>query len=227
MGTDQTGPEKSGSVRLDIIAAAAQEFAKKPYTLVNLDDILARADVTKSAMYTHFRSKHALATAIIEHSAVLARFTFDELKTPSAAGLESLIDVSYAIAVADIGEDLARAGLNLLESVGRFDGFQSSLVDAWIAGFARIVRRAIDEGDVLETCDPAAVGRTIVSMYLGLRQTSSPDEPKAFIGDLEAAWLLALPGFADPRRVDYLSGFIRRRSALAIRNTAPPGDGIL
>jgi hypothetical protein len=31
----------------------------------------------------------------------------------------------------------------------------------------------------------------------------------------------------DPRRVDYLSGFVRRRSALAIRNTAPPGNGIL
>jgi TetR/AcrR family transcriptional regulator, transcriptional repressor for nem operon len=64
-------------------------------------------------------------------------------------------------------------------------------------------------------------------MYLGLRQTSSPDQPKAFIGDLEVAWPLALPGFADPRRVDYLSGFIRRRSVLAIRNGAPPDDGNL
>jgi AcrR family transcriptional regulator len=168
LATDQAGPEKSGSVRLDIITAAAREFAKKPYSLVNLDDILAHADVKKSAMYAHFRSKHALATAIIEHRALLARSTFDDLKTPSSPALETLI-----------------------------------------------------------ASDPSAVGGTVVSMYLGLRQTSRPDEPKTFIGDLESAWLLTLPGFANPRRMDYLSGFIRRRSALAIRNTAPPGDGNL
>jgi TetR/AcrR family transcriptional regulator, transcriptional repressor for nem operon len=224
---DQAGSAKSGSVRLDIITAAAREFAKKPYSLVNLDDILAHADVKKSAMYAHFRSKHALATAIIEHRALLARSTFDDLKTPSSPALETLIAATYSIAVADISDDLARAGLNLLESVGRFDGFQSTLVEAWIAGFARLTRLAIEEGDVLETSDPSAVGRTVVSMYLGLRQTSRPDEPKTFIGDLESAWLLTLPGFANPRRMDYLSGFIRRRSALAIRNTAPPGDGNL
>lgn len=188
--TEKTGPDKSGSTRLDIIAAAARAFAAKPYSLVNLDDILAQADVTKSAVYTHFRSKNALAAGIAEHRAQLARSTFDEMKTPSSSGFETLID-------------------------------------AWIAGFARIVRRAIEEGDVLGTCEPDAVGRAVVSMYLGLRQTSCPDEPKTFIGDLDAAWLLALPGFANPQRLEYLSGFIRRRSAITITNTAPPGDGNL
>jgi hypothetical protein len=50
LGTDQTGPEKSGSVRLDIITAAAQELAEKPYNLVDLDDFLAQADVTELAL---------------------------------------------------------------------------------------------------------------------------------------------------------------------------------
>jgi hypothetical protein len=50
LGTDQTGPEKSGSVRLDIITAAAQEFAKMPYNLVDLDDFLTQSDVTKLAL---------------------------------------------------------------------------------------------------------------------------------------------------------------------------------
>lgn len=68
--TEETGPNKSGSTRLDIIAAAARAFAAKPYSLVNLDDILAQADVTKSAVYTHFRSNNALAAGIAEHRAV-------------------------------------------------------------------------------------------------------------------------------------------------------------
>lgn len=219
--------KKSGSTRLDIIRAAAREFALKPYTLVNLDDILARADVTKGAMYTHFRSKNALARAIVEHRTVLAQAVVADLQTPSSSALETLIDVSYLVATADIGENMARASLNLLESVGRFDGFQAKIGVLWVEGFADIVRQAIQEGDVVHTSDPAAVGRLIVSMYLGLRQTSDLDEPKTLFGDLEAVWLLLLPGFADPQRLDYLRAFIRRRTALAIRNTAPLVNGNL
>ena len=212
---------KSGIFRMHLIHAAAREFALKPYTLVSLDDILAHADVTKGAMYGHFRSKHALAVAVIEHRAMLLQESLDELSTRSPSALETLIDVTYVVAVSDCGEDMARAALNLLESVGRFDGLQPIFTDAWIAGFAEYVRRAVEQEDVIHCADPTAVARVIVSMYLGLRQTSDLNDPTTLIGDLEASWLLALPGFADPRRLDYLRGFIRRRSALAIRNTAP------
>ena len=219
--------KKASSTRLEIILAAAHEFAVKPYSSVNLDDILAHADVTKGAMYTHFRSKSALAKAIVEHRAELVRASLDEMETPSSSALETLIDVCYLIATADIGEDMARAALNLLESIGRFDGFQANVVDTWVSRFADRIRQAIAEGDVRNTSDPVAVGRLIVSMYLGLRQTSNLDQPKTMIVDLEAAWLVVLPGFVDPHRLDYLRGFIRRRSALAIGNTAPLVNGNL
>lgn len=204
-----------------IIRAAAHEFAFKPYTLVNLDDILAGADVTKGAMYTHFRSKHALAAAVVTARAQMAEQSLAEMTSPSSSALETIIDITYAIAVSDCSEYLGRAALNLIESVGRFDGMQMKVMEVWVAGLAGSVREAIDQEDVLDTADPAAVARLLVSMYLGLRQTSNLDEPKTLIGDLESAWLLVLPGFADPRRLDYLRSFIRRRSALAVRNTAP------
>ena len=218
---------KSSSTRLEIIHSAAHEFAVKPYSLVNLDDILAHADVTKGAMYTHFRSKSSLAKAIVAHRAELVRASLEEIRTPSSSALETLIDVCYLVATADIGEDMARAALNLLESIGRFDGLQANVVDTWVSSYADLIRQAIAEGDVVETSDPVAVGRLIVSMYLGLRQTSNLDQPSTMIGDLEAAWLVVLPGFVDPHRLDYLRGFIRRRSALAIGNTAPLVNGNL
>ena len=52
--------------RLQILLAASREFARESYSQVSLDDILARAEVTKGAMYFHFRSKHELALAIID-----------------------------------------------------------------------------------------------------------------------------------------------------------------
>jgi len=212
---------RADATRLQIVKAAAHEFATRPYSQVNLDEILVSADVTKGALYFHFRSKHALANAVIEHRAELGWATVEQIRTNGLSGLETAIDVAYLIAVSDIGEADARAGLNLLEAVGRFDGLQAKVLDVWVNGFAALIRRAIGEDDVVEDVNPEHAARLLVSMYLGLRQTSNLDEPESFIRDLESMWMLVLPGFANPERLGYFAGFIRRRSALAIKNASP------
>ncbi|KAA0078926.1 TetR/AcrR family transcriptional regulator [Mycolicibacterium sp. P9-64] len=212
---------RAEATRLQILQAAAHQFATRPYSRVNLDDILASADVTKGALYFHFRSKHALANAVIEYRAERGWATVEQLRANGLSGLETTIDVSYLIAVSDIGEADARAGLNLLEAVGRFDGLQAKVLDVWVGGFAAFTRRAIGEGDVVDRVDPEHAARLLVSMYLGLRQTSNLDEPETFLRDLESMWLLVLPGFANPEKLDYFVGFIRRRTALAVKNTVP------
>ena len=63
---------RADTTRLQILRAASRQFARKSYSLVSLDDILADAEVTKGAMYFHFRSKHALASAIIDYRAAVA-----------------------------------------------------------------------------------------------------------------------------------------------------------
>lgn len=72
-------------------------------------------------------------------------------------------------------------------------------------------------------CHTEHVARLLTSLYLGVRQTSNLDDADKFIGDFEAVLLLALAGFAKQDRVPYLQGFIKRRSALAIKNAAPLG----
>ena len=58
---------RADTTRVQILRAASRQFARKSYSLVSLDDILADAEVTKGAMYFHFPSKYALASAIIEY----------------------------------------------------------------------------------------------------------------------------------------------------------------
>jgi hypothetical protein len=58
-------------------------------------------------------------------------------------------------------------------------------------------------------------------MYLGLRQTSNLAEPEQFLRDLENMWTLALPGFVNPDRIDYLTQFIKRRTAVAQKKATP------
>ena len=215
---------RADTTRLQILRAASRQFARKSYSLVSLDDILADAEVTKGAMYFHFRSKHALATAIIEYRFAVARGAVDELVALKLSGLETLIDITYLIAVDDIGNESARAGLNLLESIGRTDTLQASVLGDWVVAFAAITRRAVDDGDVVEHHEPEDIARLLVSMYLGLRQTSNLAEPDRFLHDLERVWGLILPGIAKPDRIDYLTQFVKRRTAVAIKKATPLGS---
>ena len=212
---------RADTTRRQILRAASHQFAHKAYGLVSLDDILAEAEVTKGAMYFHFRSKHALAVAIIEQRAAVARHAADELVARQLSGLETLIDFSYLMAVDDIGDVSTRAGLNLLESIGRTDGLQASVLGEWVTTFAEIGRRAVGEGDIVEERDPDDIARLLVSMYMGLRQTSNFAEPERFLHDLEIGWALVLPGFANPDRLEYFTQFLRRRTALAIKKATP------
>ena len=221
--TDQID-RRADTTRLQILRAASRQFARKSYSLVSLDDILADAEVTKGAMYFHFRSKHALATAIIEYRFAVARGAVDELVARKLSGLETLIDITYLIAVDDIGDESARAGLNLLESIGRTDTLQASVLGDWVVAFAAITRRAVDDGDVVEHHEPEDIARLLVSMYLGLRQTSNLAEPDRFLHDLERVWGLILPGIAKPDRIDYLTQFVKRRTAVAIKKATPLGS---
>lgn len=211
---------RADHTRLQILLAASRQFACKPYSLVSLDDILADAEVTKGALYFHFRSKHALASSIVAHHAELARMSAEDVLARKLSGVETLIDISYLIAVDDIGETMARAGLNLIESIGRTDGVGSRVIQAWVRGCAEIGRRAVDDGDFTGDTDPDDVATLLVSMYLGLRQTSDLDDPARFLADLERSWRLVLPGFTNPDRQGYLTQFIRRRTMLAIKKAA-------
>jgi TetR/AcrR family transcriptional regulator, transcriptional repressor for nem operon len=204
--------------RQGILLAAAHQFARTPYHKVSLDDILAQAKVTKGAMYFHFRSKQALALAIVEHQRCVLTDAVRALFARKLSGLETLVEVAFLVAVQDTRQDLMRAALNLLESIGRSSGLQANLVGEWVKHFAIFVQRGIAEGDVIDGTDPEDVSRQLVSLYLGMRQTSSLDDPQQYLGDLQKVWTLAMPGFVNPDRIDYFGQFIGRRKAIAVKS---------
>jgi AcrR family transcriptional regulator len=206
---------RADSARGPLVRAAAQQFAHKPYSLVNLDDVVAAVEVSRGAMYFHFPSKQALACAVIEEADKRGREAAAGVLANKLSGLETLIDLSYLIAVLDIGEDWARAGLNLLGSIGRADELEARTLREVIGALAQIARRAATEGDITQERDPEDVAQLLASMYIGLRHTSDLDKPEQFLPDLEKAWILLLPGFANPERMRYFSQFIRRRTAVA------------
>lgn len=217
---------RADTTRQQILLAASSEFARKSYSQVSLDDILVQAQVTKGAMYFHFRSKHELALAIIEQQGRVGIDAMGDVLARRLSGLETLIDVSYLIAALDIRDDAARAALNLLESIGRTSGVQARVLGEWTHRFADVVRSAVADGDVSAERDAQDVSRMLVSMYMGIRHTSDLDDPSRFLRDLEKTWNLLLPGFTNPERIAYFTQFIRRRTAIAIKNTPVSGEAV-
>ncbi|MDT5341685.1 MAG: hypothetical protein QOE52_869 [Mycobacterium sp.] len=218
----ELGDKRSDTTRDQILRSAAHQFAQRPYYAVGLDDILTEAQLTKGAMYFHFRSKHALALAIVDEQIIRSDAAIKDLLTRKLSGLETLIDVSYLIAIGDITQDVTRAAFNLLESVGRTEKLQERLLHGWIELLGEITGRGIREGDIVDHGDPEDIGRLLVSIYMGMRQASSLDDPVVLLSDFQKALSTVLRGIVQPDRIDYFTQFVKRRTALAIKAVAPP-----
>lgn len=103
------GDKRAELTRRQILRAAAHQFAHRPYSQVSLDDILAAA-VTKGAMYFHFRSKYALAVALIDEHTKMGRAAANKVLARRLSGLETLIDISYWFAAHDLSDEVTGRG---------------------------------------------------------------------------------------------------------------------
>jgi AcrR family transcriptional regulator len=58
--------DKKEETRRRLIVAAFQEFTKRGYSQVNLDEVVSQAGLTKGAVYSNFSSKAELALAVLD-----------------------------------------------------------------------------------------------------------------------------------------------------------------
>ena len=211
---------RAGNTRRRLIAAASRQFAHHPYSVVSLDDILAEAELTKGAMYFHFSSKQALALAIIDDLTEMSNAVVTELLARKMSGLETLIDLVHVLAVQDTQNEVARAGVRLLESLDNTTDVPTTLWPSWIDFVATLVQKAVKEGDIIDHHDPEDIAKMLLALWVGIRRISDLDQPEHHLDNLQKVWILALPSFTNPDRLDYFTQFINRRHALAVKKVA-------
>jgi TetR/AcrR family transcriptional regulator, transcriptional repressor for nem operon len=211
---------RADTTRHRLIAAASRQFAHRPYSMVSLDDILAEAELTKGAMYFHFSSKQALAVAITDDLNEMSRAAVAELLTRKMSGLEALIDLVYLLAVQDSQNEVARAGVRLLETLDNTTVLAATLWQSWIEFVTTLIHKAVAEGDVVDHHDPEDIAKMLVALWVGIRRISDPDQPEHHLDNLQNAWILVLPIFTNPDRIDYFTQFIKRRHALAVKKVS-------
>jgi TetR/AcrR family transcriptional regulator, transcriptional repressor for nem operon len=222
----EASERRADTTRHRLIAAASRQFAHRPYSMVSLDDILAEAELTKGAMYFHFSSKQALALAIIDDLTEMSRAAVTEMLALKMSGLETLIDLIFLLAVQDTQQDVARAGVRLLEALDNTTPLPPTLWQSRMEFVTTLIQRAVTEGDVIDKHDPEDIAKILLALWVGIRRTSDLDQPVQYLENMQKAWILVLPSFTNPDRIDYFTQFIRRRHALSVKKVSAEAPSV-
>lgn len=184
--------------RAQLFAAAMQVCAEKGYHATTIDEIAARANLSKGAVYHHFKSKQDLFVSLLEASmdefAVMIDHGKPEDTTRDAVLriMQAGID-AYGVEMRKAAVELFMLGLHDPEFRGRFRRHY----DRMLAAAVGLLRRGIERGELRADLDAAQAARQLfiatdglALMYLVLGRTEQVDRDiLAFAGAL-------LDGFA-------------------------------
>jgi AcrR family transcriptional regulator len=85
----------AAQTRLHILDAAYGLFWRQGFLRVSMDEIAARAGITKRALYQHFKSKDGLMAATLSYSSELALKRLEQFHRPVTTG-DELIEGYFA-----------------------------------------------------------------------------------------------------------------------------------
>jgi AcrR family transcriptional regulator len=203
--------ERAERTRSNILDAAAKVFDERGFTGASLSDILARADVTKGALYFHFSSKDELAKVLIAEQFAVG----DQPST--GVGLQSVIDMSHEMGHALQNDVRVRASMRLVVEANFSDPTPDSYLQ-WIKMLREPLQKAFERGDLRRELDVDDVANWVSAVFLGVwTQSSVLTNLEDIHGRLTMLWSIAIPGLVPPRRLSRFvpAGTVSFDSAIA------------
>ncbi|WP_019646116.1 TetR/AcrR family transcriptional regulator [Novispirillum itersonii] len=179
----------------EIVAIAADLFARDGFSTVTMEQIAAAADVAKATLYSHFPTKDAIAAAIVRADIATARpemLGLIEAPGTTATRLEGLFEAS--VRWIDRHDGLFPAYLR-----HRFSQMANPAGDHRRSGFGIILTKVLEqgqaEGDIRPDISADALSDNLQMLYLGvtLRCLTDPD-PAALRTDFQRILTLFLHG---------------------------------
>lgn len=169
------GPTAHGAASRDrILDAAAGVFARLGYDRARMADVVAESGLTKGSVYFHFKSKEALAIAVLstKHTQWLDRVRTRLAAAPEGTDrLEALLpamldlhrDDPDAWAIARLIQDTA--------ATPETRPMAAELTRTWIDDVASLVRDAQKAGGRTAGLDPVLLATVLVGAFDGLKNT--------------------------------------------------------
>jgi AcrR family transcriptional regulator len=211
---------RSEATRQKIINAAVDLFSEVGLVATGLGDIVARAQLTKGALYFHFDSKESLAAGIIEQGSATVREAFRSVVDSSSPALEEIIHGMFVVAEVITSDKVARTGAQLTRALGEFNGMASRTYGDWVLMVTAQVRRASAEGDLRGHLDPDAVSEAIVAAMLGAElMTGVEGGSDDLVRRHTRIWEILLPAITTDESLPYFREFLARQ---LLRQRRPP-----
>jgi AcrR family transcriptional regulator len=213
---------RSEATRRRIIDSAIDLINEIGYPAAGLADIIERAELTKGALYYHFDSKEALATAIIEEGTATVIDTFRGASRSSSPAMENIIHGSFVVADVLSVDRVPQAASRLLRTFGGFNASAKQAYVALLAEVTALTSSAVGEGDLRAGIDAEDAGDVIVSLMLGAELFSSAlADSKDLRSRFSRSWAIMLPAIVSDESLAYYREFLARQS---MRGGAPNRD---
>ena len=136
----------------EILAAALALFADRGFAATRLDDVAARAGVTKGTLYLYFDSKEELFKAVVRQELVPNLERAEALVAGSAAPSLDLLDQLVRDFARIIGSPLGAIPKLVLTEAGNFPDlarfYRDAVVERGKALFRRVIERGVAAGEL-------------------------------------------------------------------------------
>jgi AcrR family transcriptional regulator len=204
---------RSEATRRRIIDSAVDLINEIGYPASGLGDIIERAELTKGALYYHFDSKEALATAIIEEGTAKALGAFRTAGRSNSPAMENIVHGTFVIADTIGSENVARAATRLLRTFGGFNPVAKSTFRLFVDELTGRLEAGIAEGDLRADIDADATASAILGALLGAELLSSSLADGSDLRRRFArTWELLLPSIVAEESLSYYREHLARQS---------------
>jgi AcrR family transcriptional regulator len=210
---------RSEITRQKIIDAAIDLFSESGYAATGLGEIIERAGMTKGALYHHFDSKQALATAIIEQGAHLTGEALRQVSESSSPAMENMIHGVFVVTDLVVWNKAARTSEQLIRGLAEFSGVAAQVWDYRLDALTTQARLASEQGDLRDDVDPYAVSESILGAMLGAQLLSVTADRGAHIRRLTRSLGVLLPAIVADASLVYFREFLAREALRHDRET--------
>ncbi|WIA97011.1 ScbR family autoregulator-binding transcription factor [Curtobacterium sp. MCBA15_004] len=214
---DERAPQQERSLarRAAILDSAASVFDRVGYGTASLSQIANDARVGQGLIYFYFRTKEAIALAVIEEQNART-FAVMREHADTESPLSMLVRASRGIGQLLLDDAIVRAGIRLSLEQGIFADPTSDFYDQWIQGVIDAFAAADAAGELDTALSPERLGANVVATFTGVQLVSNVrTERRDLMSSLETMWTVLVHGLAAASSQDRLNAVVRETFSTA------------
>lgn len=185
--------ERAVRTRRRILECAANLFDRFGYSITTVDDIARDAEMSRGALYYHFRDKRAVASAVFEAQ-------FEGMSVPRHdLKVQELVDAGYLHAFNLRTNPITRGATRLTMEQGTDPTDRTRAMRMWVDFLVSILSEAQKQGELLPEVDVNRAARFLMSAFSGAQNSSQAFTNRHDLDEwLTDMWHYTLPAIVTP-----------------------------